>query len=89
MDDRVHYLEASVQGRVWDRVWGDNNVEFINLGPTFTLTDPFPHKIFGETSVQLDWLNRASGWSAYVKANAKYNQDFYTVTGAGGVRYQF
>ena len=33
MDDKVHYLEASLTNRVWDRVSGNNPVNFVNLGP--------------------------------------------------------
>src|SRR6516165_8215782 len=32
MDDKVHYLEASLTNRVWDRVSGNNPVNFVNLG---------------------------------------------------------
>jgi hypothetical protein len=39
--------------------------------------------------VQLDWINRVSGWSAYAKADAKYNRDFQTFTGKAGLRYAF
>ena len=72
MDDRVHYLEASFTGRFWDRISGDeNSVTFLNQGPTFTLTDTFKNA-YVETAVQLDWINRFSGWSSWAKVDAFY-----------------
>jgi hypothetical protein len=90
MDDRVHYLEASVLGRIWDRVSSDNNtVSFLNLGPTFQITDNFKRS-YGEVAVQLDWINRTgSGWSAFSKADLKFNSELQTYTAKAGVRYQF
>ena len=88
MDGKVHYLEASLTNRVWDRVSGNNPVNFVNLGPTFTLTDAF-QKVYGESAVQLDWINRLWGWSAFAKVDAKYNTQFLTYTGKLGARYEF
>jgi hypothetical protein len=88
MDDKVHYLEASVTSKIWDRVSGDNPVNILNAGPTFTLRDNF-QRLYGETGVQFDWINRASGWSAYVRADAKYNSQFQTYTAKLGTRYGF
>jgi hypothetical protein len=89
MDDKVHYVEASFTGRVWDRVSSNNNsVTFLNLGPAFTLTDNFKNA-YAETAVQLDWINRYSGWSSFAKVDAKFNSELQTYTGKAGLRYQF
>lgn len=88
MDDSVHYLEISAQGRVWDHIY-NNSVNFMNLGPTFTLTDNNFPSIFGEAAIQLDLLNRFSGWSAFMRFDAKFNEQFQTFTGTLGVRYAF
>lgn len=88
MADAGHTLEASVTARIWDQVSGSNNVDFVNAGTPFTLTDSYT-KTWGETDLQLDWFNRASGWSAFVKGGAKFNQDFLTGTAKGGMRYQW
>jgi hypothetical protein len=89
MDNRTNYVEVSFTGRVWDRVSSDNNsVTFLNPGLPFTLTDNFKRS-YGETAVQLDWINRYSGWSAYTKVDAKFNSELQTYTAKAGIRYQF
>lgn len=89
VDDKVHYLEASFVGRVWDIVSSPNKVSITNLGPTITLQDNVFSTVYGEAGFQLDWLNRYSGWSAYVRADGKFNNQFQTFTGKAGVRYAF
>jgi hypothetical protein len=89
MDDRVHYLEASFTGRFWDRISSDDNsVTFLNQGPAFTLTDTFKNA-YVETAVQLDWINRFSGWSSWAKVDAKFNSELQTYTAKAGLRYGF
>ena len=89
MDDRIHYLEGSVIGRVWDTVTSANQVSFANLGPTFTLQESLFTKLYGEAGFQLDWLNRLSGWSAFLRVDEKFNDQFQIFTGKGGLRYGF
>lgn len=89
VDDKVHYLEASFVGRVWDIVSSPNKVSITNLGPTIALQDNVFSTVYGEAGFQLDWLNRYSGWSAYVRADGKFNNQFQTFTGKAGVRYAF
>lgn len=86
--DQQRYLEASVTGRVWDQVSGNNTVAFANVGTPFSLADTYA-KAFVETDIQLDWINRGPGWSAFVKAGAKFNDEFFTGTAKGGARYQW
>lgn len=86
--DQVRYLETSVTARVWDQVAGHNNVTFTNPGTPFTLTDKFA-KVWGETDLQFDWINRGNGWSGFVKLGAKYNEEFLTGTTKAGMRYQW
>ena len=93
MDDNIHYLEASVIGRVWDRVNTNNNVTIVSTSaptafPPFVLSDRFSG-VYGEAGVQFDWINRFTGWSAYARADAKFNEEFQTYTGKLGVRYSF
>ncbi len=88
MDDRVHYLEASIIGRVWDRAFENNTVNIANLGPTLTLNQNYAGA-YGETGLQLDWLNRYSGWSAYLRADAKFSGQFQTYGGTAGLHYGF
>src|SRR5262249_6122590 len=64
--DNVRYLETSLTARVWDQVGGSNNVNFLDAGAPFTLTDKFS-KVYGETSIQWDWINRGPGWSGFLK----------------------
>jgi hypothetical protein len=88
MTDGVHTLEASVTARIWDQVSGSNSVTFVNPGAPFILADSFA-KTWGETDLQVDWFNRASGWSAFLKGGAQFNQEFLSGTTKGGVRYQW
>jgi hypothetical protein len=93
MDDRVHYLETSVTAKVWDRVSGDNTVNFASVpalpGTAFSLTDNKLGNPYGEVSLQLDWIDRQSGWSTFVRGDAFFNDQFTTLTGKGGIRYGF
>jgi outer membrane autotransporter protein len=85
-EDQRHILEANVTARIWNQFKGENTVTFLNLGPTFTLQDTFSRP-FGEVAMDLDWLNKTTGWSAFTKAGAKFNKEFITTTVKGGVRY--
>ena len=92
MDDHFHYLEASLTTRVWDRISEKSNVNFTSIpalpGTAFTLQDKFVGA-YGEVELGLDWIDRVSGWSAFVNADAKFNNNFSTLTGKGGLRYGF
>ena len=92
MDDHYHYLEASLTTRVWDRLVGDSNVIFTSTtgvpGTTFPLSDKFSGA-YGEVELGLDWIDRVSGWSAFVNGDAKFNDNFTTLTGKAGLRYGF
>jgi hypothetical protein len=92
MDDRVHYLETSLTAKVWDRVSGDNTVNFTSAaalpGTAFSLTDKLRNP-YGEVSLQLDWIDRQSGWSTFIRGDAFFNEQFTTLTGKGGIRYGF
>ena len=37
----------------------------------------------------IDVANRGVGWSGFVNAGVKFNNDFTTTTAKGGVRYQW
>ena len=92
IDDRVHYLEAAVTAKVWDPVDVHNTVNFTSVpnlpGTAFSLDDNFKDP-YGEVGAQLNWINRASGWSAYVKGDVKFNNEFSTYTANAGVSYGF
>jgi hypothetical protein len=93
MDDRVHYVETSVTARIWDRVTTDSNVNFSSVPGAvaesiFALHDNFKGA-YGEVALQLDWIDRVSGWSTFAKGDAKFNGDFIAFTGKGGIRYGF
>jgi hypothetical protein len=40
-------------------------------------------------SIQLDWINRFSGWSSYAKIGAKFNSELQTYTAKAGLPYGF
>jgi hypothetical protein len=39
--------------------------------------------------LQLDWINRYSGWSSFAKISAKFNSELQTYTAKIGLRYGF
>jgi hypothetical protein len=58
------------------------------VGSNLFLDDQFA-KVYGEFIGQLNVTSKGTGWSAFTNASVQFNSDFVTVTGKGGVRYQW
>jgi outer membrane autotransporter protein len=83
-------VEASLTGRVWNEWEGKNSATLVTAGPAFEVIDDGMHnKPFGEVVGMLDVANIGVGWSGFVNAGVKFNDDFTTTTAKGGVRYQW
>jgi outer membrane autotransporter protein len=83
-----HAVEASILGKVWHE-FEDNTV---------TITDPFgahtevsddAKDIFGELTGSVTAYGLDRSWSVFVSGGAKFNSDFVTYGGKGGIRYAF
>jgi hypothetical protein len=84
-----HSMEAWIMGRVWDEFLGNNNsVDIQNAGPDAILVDNF-QKVFGEVKGGVTLVTPVAGWSGFVDAGVKFNDQFNTVTAKGGINYQW
>jgi hypothetical protein len=81
-------VDSSVSLKVWDELTATQNVTLVTTGPDVTLNDRSP-RVFGDISSQINITNKSSGWSAFMNGATKFGSNFTTVTGKGGVRYQF
>jgi hypothetical protein len=84
-------VEASITLRAWDELLGDNNAVIL-AGPAngndITLNDGFK-KSFGEIKGGIDVLTAMPGWSGFVNAGVKFNDEQQTVTAKGGLTYKW
>ena len=86
-----HIFQASVTGRIWDQFNsnGGRTVDIISGGVGQTLGDYTLGAVYGEVKGNLALLPIGYGWSAYLSGGAKFNNQFTTWTGRGGVGYRF
>jgi hypothetical protein len=84
-----HTMEAWILGRVWDEFLGNaNSIDIQNAGPDAILPDNF-QKVFGEVKGGVTLITPIAGWSGFVDAGVKFNEQFNTVTAKGGLNYQW
>lgn len=83
----AYRYEAAVTGRVWDEFLDGNNTVSIT-GTSLLFGDNFKGT-YGELKADMNVVNLGTNWSYFVNASGKFNSDFYTITGKGGVRYQW
>jgi hypothetical protein len=81
-------IDSSVTGKVWDQFHTNNGVTLQSGGTDLFLDDRY-QKVFGEVTGQLNVTNTSTGWSAFTNTGVQFNSQFLTVTGKGGVRYQW
>ncbi len=83
-------IEASLLARVWNEFEGNNSATLFTSGPPLLLTDgSLRNRPFGEVSGMIDLLNTGSGWSAFISGGTWFNNEFTTVWGKIGARYQW
>jgi outer membrane autotransporter protein len=75
-----------VTGSVWEDFSGDNGVTIADSGvPDFDVSDD-PGETYWDVGVGLSAAN-PEGWSAFLRANYLFGDDYEAVTGNAGVRY--
>ena len=88
MSNALYEVDTSITGKVWDQFHTSNGVTLGLVGSNLFLDDQFA-KVYGEFIGQLNVTSKGTGWSAFTNASVQFNSDFVTVTGKGGVRYQW
>jgi hypothetical protein len=86
-----HIFQASVTGRVWNQFNsnGGRTVDIISGGVGQTLGDYTLGAVYGEVKGNLALMPIFGGWSAYLSGGAKFNQQFTSWTGRGGIGYRW
>ena len=65
-------------------------MSLVSSGPSLTLEDNFNHgKAYGEIKGGIDVLSLGVGWSGFANVGVKFNSEFTTLTGKGGVSYNW
>jgi outer membrane autotransporter protein len=88
----THRIEANLTGRLWHEFLGDQNA--ILLGGAgggladIAINDNF-NGTFGEVKAGVDVISNGPGWSGFLNAGVKFNDDFVTVTAKGGLSYRW
>jgi hypothetical protein len=79
-------VEASITTRLWDEWRGNNGIVLqpVNLEFTDNFTKPF-----WEAKGTIDVLSLTAGWSGFVNAGVKWNEEFHTVNAKAGVSYKW
>jgi hypothetical protein len=84
----THRVEASVTMRAWHELLGDNNTVILAGLPDLVLNDNFK-KSHIEVKGGLDVISNLPGWSGFVNAGVKFNDEQHTVTAKGGFNYRW
>jgi autotransporter family porin len=83
LDDTVY--SADVTASVWEDFTNDNKVNIIGPGiPDFGASDN-PAETYGDLSLGLSAAS-PDGWSAFLRGNYLFAEDYEAVTGSAGVR---
>ena len=82
-------IEPSVDGGVWQTFAGSNGAVLTNNGFAIDLTDPNNNKTEGEVGGMLNFYQIGTSWSAFVKGDYRFANDYTSGSVKGGVRYQW
>jgi outer membrane autotransporter protein len=84
LDDTVY--SADVTASVWEDFTNDNKVNIIGPGiPDFGASDN-PEETYGDLSLGLS-ASSPDGWSAFLRGNYLFAEDYEAVQGSAGVRW--
>jgi len=89
--DNSHALQASLTGRYWGQFNGNagNTVDILSGNASQAIGNYTVGQSYGEVKGNLALQSYGPGWSAFVNAGVKFNNQFDTVTAKGGVTYSF
>jgi hypothetical protein len=87
-DTQAYGIKATLIARLWDQFQGNNHVTIANAGLPLELSDKFTGA-FGETALNLEYVSREAGVSAFLAGGIKFNEDFTAATAKAGIRYRF
>ena len=81
--------EPSVTAGIWHSFSGENAVSLNSGMYTLDVTDADAHRTYGEVGAALNVIDLASRWSAFVKGDYRFANDYYGGSVKGGVRFQW
>jgi hypothetical protein len=82
-------IEPSVTLGVWHAFAGDNSADLTSGWFTLNLTDANSHLTYGEVSGAVNVFELASRWSAFLKGDFRFGDDYYGGGVKGGARFQW
>jgi hypothetical protein len=82
-------IEPSVTGGVWHTFAGDNTASLTSGLYTLNLTDANSHQTYGEIGGAVNFVELASRWSAFVKGDVRFADDYFGGSVKGGARFQW
>ena len=81
-------VSASVTGRIWNELEGQNDVTFHSEGPDLTLDDDFGGT-YSEIGGSINLIGTESGWSGFINGGTKFKSGYTDTSIKVGVRLQF
>ena len=89
-EDETHVVDASIQARYWDAFSSVAGVTLGTAGPALLENDNLQTKSYVEVRGLWDVaLKGSSGFSGFVDAGAKFNNQSTIISTKGGLRYQW
>lgn len=82
-------IEPSIDGGVWETFAGNNGAVLTNNGFALDLTDPNNNKTLGEIGGMLNFYQIGTNWSAFVKGDYRFADQYTSGSVKGGMRYQW
>ena len=89
-EDETHVVDASIQARYWNAFSNVAGVTLGTAGPALLENDNLQTKSYVEVRGLWDVaLKGSSGFSGFVDAGAKFNNQSTIISTKGGLRYQW
>ena len=87
--DNGYRWEPSVTAGVWHSFSGENAATLTSGMYTLDVIDANAHSTYGEVGAALNVIDLATRWSAFVKGDYRFANDYYGGSVKGGVRFQW
>jgi hypothetical protein len=93
LETAAYQIDTSMTAKLWGEFLGSNPVNFISVGGDpnvvpLTLNDKVS-RAYGELAAQANFTHKGSGWSGFLNASTRFNDQFTTVSGRTGIRFQW
>jgi outer membrane autotransporter protein len=93
LENSAYQIDTSLTAKVWGEFLGNNPVNFVSVSTDpnavpLTLNDKVS-RVFAEVAAQANFTNKGTGWSGFLNTTMRFNDQFTTISGRTGVRYQW